>query len=234
MIRLATLDMAGTTVDDGHHVYRVLAESVTREGASITDAQLQEWMGTEKRDAITNLLRIGGVEADEAQVEAAFTWFLAELERAYRQAPPTPLPGVVDGIAALRARGIKVVLTTGFTRSIAYPILAAMGWTTGDDESATIDGIVCADEVRRGRPAPYMIFRAMELAGVESVEQTSATGDTVADVEAGRNAGVLAIAVTSGKLPATAFDGVDVDHVIPGVADLLDLPEFAGVPAFAG
>lgn len=228
MMRLATLDMAGTTVDDGHHVYRVLEEAVTRAGAVITDAHVQQWMGTEKRDAIANLLRIGGVDADDAQVEAAFTWFLQELERAYREHPPTPLPGVVDAIAALRARGTKVVLTTGFTRDIAYPILQALGWTVGDDASAIVDGIVCGDEVRRGRPAPHMISRAMELVGVEDVAQTSATGDTVADVESGRNAGVLSIAVTSGKLPAGAFDDVDPDYVLPGVADLLDVPEFAG------
>lgn len=228
MITLATLDMAGTTIDDGHHVYRVLEEAVTREGADITDAQLQEWMGTEKRDAIANLLRLGGVQADDARVQGAFDWFLEELERTYRETPPTPLPGVVDGIAGLRERGIKVVLTTGFTRSIAHPILAAMGWSVGPDASDAVDGIVCADEVRRGRPAPYMIFRAMELVGVESVAETSATGDTVADMDAARNAGVLAVAVTSGKLGAEAFEGVEVAHVLPGVADMLDLPEFAG------
>ena len=39
---------------------------------------------------------------------------------------------------------------------------------------------------------------------------------------------MLSIAVTSGKLPAGAFDDVDPDYVLPGVADLLDVPEFAG------
>lgn len=229
MIRLATFDIAGTTVDEGGQVYRVLEESVEREGAKITPEQLQEWMGVEKREAITNLLRLGGVEADEKQIDGAFEWFLDELARAYRENPPKPLPGVEDALATLRKRGIKVVLTTGFTRGITTPLLEAMGWTIGEgDPDATLDGVVCADEVRRGRPAPYMIQHAMELVDVGDVHEVSAAGDTFADVGAAHGAGVLAIAVCTGKLDAADFEGKPVDHVVEGVKDVPNLPEFAG------
>lgn len=229
MIRLATFDMAGTTIDEGHHVYRVLEESVVREGASLSPADFQDWMGVEKREAIANLLRVGGIEASEERIDGAFAWFLDTLATTYQESPPRPLPGVTDTLAELRGRGIKVALTTGFTRSIADPLLAALGWTTGDgDPEATLDAVVCADEVRRGRPAPYMIQRAMEATGIIDVAHVSAAGDTHVDVQAARHAGVLSIGVCSGKLDADGFAGQPADYVLPSIAQVLDLPEFAG------
>ena len=229
MIRLATFDMAGTTVDEGHHVYRVLEEAVVREGATLDPAAFQEWMGVEKQEAIRNLLTLSGIEATQERVDGAFAWFLDTLATTYRENPPKPLPGVTRTLAELRRRGIKVALTTGFTRSIAAPLLDALGWTVADgDPGATLDAVVCADEVRRGRPAPYMIHRAMEATGTLDVREVSAAGDTHVDVQAARHAGVLSIGVCSGKLDAADFDGQPADHVLPSVAQVLDLPEFAG------
>lgn len=231
MIRLATFDMAGTTIDEGHHVYRVLEEAVVREGADLEPATFQEWMGVEKREAIANLLRVSGIDASQERVDDAFAWFLDTLATTYRENPPRALPGVTETIAELRRRGIKVGLTTGFTRSIAGPLLDALHWTVGDgDPQATLDSVVCADEVRRGRPAPYMIQRTMEATGIIDVREVSAAGDTHVDVQAARNAGVLSIGVCSGKLDAADFAGQPADHVLPSIAQVLDLPEFAGDP----
>ncbi|WP_040157098.1 phosphonatase-like hydrolase [Mobilicoccus massiliensis] len=231
MIRLATFDMAGTTIDDRHHVYRVLEAAVNRAGVEPEPAAFQRWMGVEKREAIAGLLREAGVEADDARIDELFVWFLDELARSYRDEPPIPLPGVEETLAELRRRGTRVALTTGFSRGIADPILTGLGWTAGlDDPDATLDAVVCADEVRRGRPAPYMIHRAMELTGTLDVAEVSATGDTIADVEAARHAGVLAIGVLTGKLDRDGFTGSPADHVLPGVPDVLDLPEFAAAP----
>lgn len=92
MIRLATFDMAGTTIDEGHHVYRVLEESVVREGVSLSPADFQDWMGVEKREAIANLLRVGGIEASEERIDGAFAWFLDTLATTYQENPPRPSP----------------------------------------------------------------------------------------------------------------------------------------------
>ena len=56
MIELAIFDMAGTTIDDRDEVYRVLREATERHGARYSDEVFQQWMGTEKRWAIENLL----------------------------------------------------------------------------------------------------------------------------------------------------------------------------------
>lgn len=108
MLKLVICDMAGTTINDRDEVYRVLREATERAGARYSDAQFQEYMGTEKRWAIIKLLEIGGVESTEN--------------------PPEPLPGVVDTLTSLREQGVQVGLTTGFSRGIVDIILDSMGW----------------------------------------------------------------------------------------------------------
>ena len=49
-------DVAGTTVDEGGTVYRVLAETVRAAGGDSSPAQIEAWMGASKREAIQALL----------------------------------------------------------------------------------------------------------------------------------------------------------------------------------
>ena len=218
-LRLAVLDMAGTTIDDKGLVYDALRDAVVETGAQVDDEGLQSWMGTEKRDAITNLIRLGGGEPTEAVVDSAFARFLAILEASYAATPPVPLPGVPAALARLRHAGVSVALTTGFSRAIADPLLDALGWSVGE----TVDAVVTADEVAAGRPAPYMIHRAMERTGVTDVREVCVAGDTVADVVAGRRSGAaLTVGVLTGALAEDALAQAGADAVLPGVADLPD------------
>lgn len=227
--QLVVLDMAGTTVDDRHEVYRVLRDAVEREGATIDDATFQQWMGTEKRAAIAHLLAVGGVQADDARVDAAFAWFLDSLARSYAAQPPTPLPGIEDMLATLRAAGIRTALTTGFSRGIAEMILEAMGWGVGEGPDAAVDALVCADEVDEGRPAPLMILEAMERTGVSAPSRVVSVGDTAVDVESARRAGVLAVGVLTGRLSREDLAAAGADSVLDSAAELTSLPALAGL-----
>ncbi|WP_028267778.1 phosphonatase-like hydrolase [Arthrobacter sp. MA-N2] len=229
MITLAVFDIAGTTVDERDEVYRTLRAAVEREGATVSPAELQKWMGTEKRWAIRNLMQAGGLEPTDAVVDSAYAWFLDSLRDSYRTNPPQPLPGVPEAMAVLRARGIKVALTTGFSTEIAAPLLAGLGWTAHDgDPSATLDAVVCADMVAAGRPAPHMIHRAMEATGIQDVAQVAAAGDTAADVLAARRAGVLSIGVLTGHMSREDFAPHPHDAIVDSVVDLLSDARFAG------
>jgi phosphonoacetaldehyde hydrolase len=58
------------------------------------------------------------------------------------------------------------------------------------------DAALCAADVPKGRPAPWMIFRLMEELDVYPPQAVVKVGDTIADIEAGRNAGVWTVGVT--------------------------------------
>lgn len=217
MIELAVLDMAGTTIDDGGAVYTALRDCVEAHGVTVPDDRLQQWMGTDKRTAIDALL---GDVATPGLVEDAYADFTRRLEDAYLAEPPTPIDGVPEALKQLRADNVRVVLTTGFAHDVADPLLAAIGWTPGT-EGSPVDAVVCADDVAAGRPAPYMIFRAMELAGVLSPTRVAVAGDTHVDVLAGSNAGATIVAgVLTGALSAEVLGTARHTHLLASVADL--------------
>lgn len=226
--KLAVFDMAGTTVDDRDEVYRVLREAVERHGARFTDEEFQKWMGTEKRWAIENLFAIGGVDADDELIDDAFGWFLGELDRTYTDNPPVPLPGVEEALRTLRAAGVNVALTTGFSRSIADLILDRMNWRRASDtgaESASVvlDAISCGDEVPAGRPEPHMIEAVMAATGVTEPGDVISLGDTVVDVASARAAGVTSVGVRTGHLTEAEFDEAGADLVLRSAADVAGL-----------
>ncbi|OHV37774.1 HAD family hydrolase [Pseudofrankia sp. EUN1h] len=225
---LAVFDIAGTTVEEHGAVYQALRHAVEAAGATPGDDDIERWMGADKRAAIRALLAaapgragaapvaVDAAEIDTAEVERVFLDFRDRLETAYRTRPPAPIPGVVEAFGTLRARGIRIALTTGFDRSVVGPLLASLGWGGG-----LLDAVVCADDVPTGRPAPYMIFRAMELTGVTAVARVLVAGDTVRDLLAGTNAGAgVVVGVLTGQVGVAALGAVRHTHLLGSVAEI--------------
>ena len=80
-IRLVSLDMAGTTIDEGGIVYDVLestvAQATGREG--VPAEVLARWTGTDKREAIAGLLSELG--DDPGRTDDVFAEFSRRLEQ---------------------------------------------------------------------------------------------------------------------------------------------------------
>jgi phosphonatase-like hydrolase len=218
-VELAALDMAGTTVDEAGLVYRVLDETVADAvGAPVSAELLARWKGTSKRAAIAGLLAALDSDASEAVVDKVFVEFTDRLIGAYRDNPPAPFPGVVEALVEMREQGVKVVLQTGYSAAIAESILAGLGWQVGGD---LIDAIVTSDLVPASRPAPYLVFRAMEATAVTSTQRVLVAGDTPNDLAAGVNAGArYVVGVLTGSFDATALGRVRHTHLLSSVAQL--------------
>jgi phosphonatase-like hydrolase len=225
---LVVLDMAGTTIDDGQQVYRVLGETARAHGATPSEAEIARWHGASKHEALRELLTPRfGIPPSDAELRTVVADFQSRLSAAYADQPPRPLPGVPEALAALREHGVKVALTTGFDRVIVESLISALGWQ-GD---AVADTVVCGSDVPAGRPAPYMIFRAMERLGVTDVARVLVAGDTPRDLEAGINSGAATVVgVLSGASDAVELGAHRHTHLLPSVADLSGL---LGVPALA-
>ncbi|MFJ8825012.1 phosphonatase-like hydrolase [Streptomyces sp. NPDC102467] len=224
MIELAVFDMAGTTIEEHGAVYEALRHAVESTGVTVTTADLQTWMGTDKREAIAALVRIGGGAPDADLVERQYTAFRTFLKKRYEDVPPQPIVHADKALEELRARGVKIALTTGFSDDVALPLLASLGWSTG--EGGNLDAVVTSDDVRRGRPAPYMIHRAMEKCGVDDVRTVLVAGDTIVDLEAGTNAGAgVVVGVLTGQLTREQLEPHPHTYVVNSVADIPGLAE---------
>lgn len=219
MIELVALDMAGTTIDEHGDVYVALHDAVAAEGVDVSDAVVAKWMGTDKREAIANLVvEGGGTPLDDAGIERGYARFRTMLRERYDARPPSPIAGVPEALAELQAAGVRVALTTGFARDVADPLLAGLGWSEGD---GLIDAIVTVDDVAAGRPAPYLVFRAMERTGVQSVDRVLVAGDTAADLASGTNSGADAVVgVATGGLTLEQLGAHRHTHLLPSAAEL--------------
>src|SRR5439155_26853980 len=102
-----------------------------------------------------------------------------------------PVAGVPAAVEELRRRGVTVGGTTGYFRAAAERVAAA-----AERRGYAPDIHLCPDDVPAGRPAPWMVFRIMEAAGVFPPAAVLKVGDTVPDVEEGRNAGAWSVGVT--------------------------------------
>jgi phosphonoacetaldehyde hydrolase len=106
------------------------------------------------------------------------------------RASSTLIDGAAAPAAEIRARGLKIGSTTGYTRAlmeILAPAAQARGYAP--------DAIICADEVPAGRPYPWMCYRNQIDLSVYPSEVCVKIGDTVPDVEEGLNAGMWTIGV---------------------------------------
>ncbi|WP_197380687.1 phosphonatase-like hydrolase [Mycolicibacterium mengxianglii] len=221
---LVVLDMAGTTIDDGLAVYRVLEETVRAHGGAPSEGEIAKWHGAAKHEALRALLTpAGSAPLSDELLAPIVDDFRTRLTAAYVERPPVPLPGVPEALAELRAAGIRVALNTGFDRDVVNSLLSALGW----DGDTVADAVVCGSDVRTGRPAPFMIFHAMEEVGVQDVSRVLVAGDTPRDLEAGMNSGAaFVVGVLSGASDKDELSAHPHTHLLASVAEL---PALLGV-----
>lgn len=194
------LDWAGTTIDFGSRAPTAVFLSIFREcGVEISEQEARGPMGRAKHEHIQALLenpsiadrweKAHGKKPAESDVITLYERFLPLQKQTLSQHADV-IPGVVEAIDACRMRGLKIGSTTGYTRGlmeIVAPLAAAQGYKP--------DVTICSDDVSTGRPAPWMIFAALEKMKSPVMSQVVNVDDTPVGIEAARNAGVWSVGV---------------------------------------
>lgn len=218
---LVALDMAGTTIDENEIVYRMLEETAAAAiGRPVPVDVMAAWKGTAKDEALVGILTAVGADVSADRVAAVYADFHERLVAAYEATPPTPIDGVPEALAVLRSKGVKVALQTGYDAEVAHLILDAVGWQVGRE----IDVLITSDVVAASRPAPYMVFRAMEETGVLDVRRVLTAGDTPNDLGAGWNAGAgFVVGVITGAFTAEQLRAHPHTHILESTAHLPNL-----------
>lgn len=215
-IRLACLDMAGTTVQDDGAVMAAFARAMDAVGiAEGTDERARatqytiDTMGQSKVEVFT---AITGSAERAAEANRAFEEAYLDVIRA---GAAQPIPGAEDAIRALQAGGVKVALTTGFSPATRDALLESLGWADLPDLALS------PADAGRGRPFPDMILTALMRTGADDVREVAVAGDTASDVLSGVRAGASIVAgVTTGTHSVQEFTPAGATHVLPSVASL--------------
>jgi phosphonatase-like hydrolase len=220
-LELVIFDLAGTTVEDHGEVPSAFTAALDEYDIKVTPEQINAVRGSSKRQALLRLIPEG--PAQRRLAEAIYGSFREHLTQRYVSQGVRPVPGAASAFRLLREHHVRVALNTGFDRETTGVLLEALGWNEG-----TVDAVVCGDDVTQGRPAPYMIFRAMEVTGAGTVHRVANVGDTTLDLQAGYNAGLRwNIGVLTGAHDRRSLEGAPHTHVLSSVAEVprLWMPE---------
>ncbi len=227
-VQLVVFDIAGTTARDKGSVAEAFLSAFRDFGFTIPVEEIKKVMGFRKMDAIVLLLEKFAPEKkdDEVLIGRINTCFIDKMIEFYRNDDTlAPFPNAESVFSALKSKGIKIALNTGFTRSITDTILHRLRW---DERSPLIDRVICSDEVAHGRPHPDMIKALMDDLNIISPDGVLKVGDTEVDVEEGRNAGCgTVVSVTTGADTRQQLLSYGPDFIIDDLQELLPIIEQA-------
>ncbi|MFD0364424.1 phosphonatase-like hydrolase [Nocardia sp. GCM10030253] len=218
-IQLAVLDMAGTTVADGGLVLRAFdiaatAAGIETEGPERDRARryVLDTMGQSKIAVFRALL------GDEDRAQQGNLAFEAAYDALIDEVGVTPIPGAAQAIDALRTAGVKVTLTTGFSRGTQDRLLNALGWND------IADLTLAPSQAGRGRPYPDMVLTALLRLRIDAVDQVAVLGDTTSDIGSGLAAGARIVAGTlTGAHDKDQLRAAGATHVLPSVGEFAEL-----------
>ena len=213
---LVVTDLMGTTLRDDGAVLPAYHAAFAECAIPFTEEELAAKRGAHKLSLFTEFAA-RRYPADDAAKRgaAALEIFEKHLRHFLATGGGTPIEGAEDAVSRLRQAGIKVALTSGFDRGLIADIVKHCGW------GELFDAVVYPDEVPAGRPAPYLIFQAMQKTRVEPVKRVAAIGDTALDLQAGTNAGAgWVIGVLSGAADAETLGKTPHTHLLPNIAEL--------------
>lgn len=203
-IQMIVFDWAGTTTDYGGVAPSVVFDRVFQEeGICLTKEEINAPMGMEKKAHIRALLSSlsGGrqwkerygtswTEEDAERLYEKFEGILYQMVAEYS----VPIPGVVDTVQQLRKQGLKIGSTTGYTSQMMKQVLPkarGLGYEA--------DCVVTPDVTGASRPTPFMLYECMRRLNVYPPSAVVKVGDTVVDIQEGKNAGAWSIGILTGS-----------------------------------
>ena len=223
-IRIACLDMAGTTVADEGSVLAAFTAAMERfglrpgaPGYEQANRIVAETMGQSKIEVFRRILD------SEADAQEANTTFELRYAAAVRAGAVAPIPGAVETLAVMRAAGTKVCLATGFSPATRNTLLDALGWRP------LIDLALSPADAGRGRPWPDLPLTALLRLGGGAVSELAVVGDTASDIQSGLRAGAGIVAgVLTGAGSRAELEQAGAPYIIESIADLLPLVGLSG------
>lgn len=218
-IKMVVLDMAGTTINEDNIVYKTLHKAVETQGVKVDlSTVLKICAGKEKHKAIIDLLK--NLEIENVDSNVVFENFKTNLNDAYDFFEIKPIDGVEAFFTELKNKGVKVVLNTGYDSKTANKLISKLNWSVGNQ----IDALITADDVVSGRPSAEMIHLAMEIFSISNPENVLKAGDSVIDIEEGKNANCgLTVGVLSGAQNKEELAKANPNYIFQNVTQIIEL-----------
>lgn len=205
MIKTVIFDWAGTTVDYGSCAPVVaFKKAFNRAGITILDSEIRRNMGIAKWDHINKIMEIPRIEDQWKEIyhrlpnnedrENVYGLFQEALIKHLKDSTELK-PGMLEAFNYLTEHNIRVATTTGYTlemMNIVRSKASKMGYLP--------ELVVTSEDVSgQGRPSPAMIKNILSQFSIINLRSVLKIGDTISDIQEGKNAGVITVGVIEGS-----------------------------------
>lgn len=203
-IKAVIFDWAGTTVDHGCFapIY-AMQNAFSKHGLDVTLDEIRKPMGMLKIDHIRAVLHMKRVlnnfkeknnrEPTEDDIELVYKDFEKGIFAVLNKHAKL-IKGVKETVETLRDKHIRIGSTTGYTREMLDVVAAS-----ASEQGYEPDYSITSDEVEHGRPEPDMIRENMRALKIKDPRTLVKVGDTIVDIQEGKNAGCWSVGVVVGS-----------------------------------
>ena len=203
-------DLDGTLIDSIDLIFRAYRHTAERHlPVSPPDSVWREGLGTPLRQQLSAV-------CDDPELIETMVATYREYHFAHHDESVKAFPDVVDVVATLAGRGVRLGVVTSKLRTGAERGLVAAGILE------FFHTIVSAEEVSRPKPHPEPVFAALERLGVDAGNAVF-IGDSPHDIAAGREAGVTTAGVLWGPFAREELTLASADFILESPAEILSL-----------
>ena len=216
-VRAVLLDLDGTLLDTAPEIAAAAADMLSELGLDPVDPlRVREFIGKGIPHLVRRTLEASlGRAPDERRVGSAMEgFFFHYAKRNGRMSKP--YPGVLEGIAELRAKGFALACVTNKTAQFTIPLLEATGL------AGFFPVVVSGDTMPKKKPAPDPLLEACRRLGVPAPEALM-VGDSRNDALAARAAGCPVLLVPYGYTEGEDVQGIDCDGIVPSLLHVAGL-----------
>lgn len=200
-------DLDGTLIDSYQAIYLGFHHAYTEMGLlPMSYEQVKRVVGLGLNTTFRELL-------GEERVPRALFLFRKKYEEVFRENTRL-LPDVREILETLHGRGIRLAVATNKLGRFSREIFEHFGM------GKLFTVIVGDGDVPQNKPNPEMLRLAMEKMGVDK-ERTIFVGDSVIDIQTGKNAGVRVFAVPTGNTDRRDLENARPEMMLDRLRDLL-------------
>jgi phosphoglycolate phosphatase len=208
-IKGVIFDLDGTLIDSFQAIYLGFRHAYEQMGKQpLTYDEVKSVVGYGLSHTFRELL-------GEDRVPEALRLFRQRYEEIFRE-NTFLLPEVREVVQKLHSRDIRLAIATNKLGRFSREIMRHFGL------EGCFLAIVGDEDVAKNKPHPEMVFFAIDKMKL-SREEVAFIGDSLVDIETGRNAGVPVFSVPTGVTPIEDLEKACPARILNGLADLLGI-----------